>query len=70
MQPFGRAHLGAIGDGINMAARLLAHACASEIVVSNGFYQGLSQDAQSDLAETAPIDARNIGRIKAWKLTL
>lgn len=70
MQPFGRAHLGAIGDGINMAARLLAHACASEIVVSNGFYQGLSQDAQSDFAETAPIDARNIGRIKAWKLKL
>ncbi|HSE98589.1 MAG TPA: adenylate/guanylate cyclase domain-containing protein, partial [Blastocatellia bacterium] len=67
MQPFGRAHIGAIGDGINMAARLLAQAGPSEIVVSNGFYQGLSQTSQADFEESPPIDARNIGRIKAWR---
>jgi adenylate cyclase len=69
LRPFSRTHVGAIGDCINMAARLMAVAGPSEIVVSNSFYQGLDEDSQADFETVEPVEAKNVGRIKAWKIT-
>jgi class 3 adenylate cyclase len=68
LRPFGRAHLGAVSDGINMAARLLTQAGLSEIVVCNAFYQGLDAALQEPFQDIGAIDARNLGRIRAWKM--
>jgi class 3 adenylate cyclase len=70
LRPFGRAHMGAIGDCINMAARLCSVAGPSEVVVSNTFFQQLALPAQARFTELEPVDARNVGRIRAWKLRL
>ena len=67
LRPFGRAHLGAVSDEINMAARLLSKAGPGEIVASNAFHQALSEDSQSLFAVIDPVEAHNVGRIKAWK---
>ncbi|MEI7729682.1 MAG: adenylate/guanylate cyclase domain-containing protein [Verrucomicrobiota bacterium] len=67
LQPFGRAHIGAVSDAINMANRLLAKAGSSEIVVSNTFIRGLDEKSQTQFREIDPVDARNLGTIRAWK---
>ena len=69
-RPFSRTHLGFIGDCINVAARLMNHAPVDEIIVSNGFYQRLSESARGDLRHHEPVEAKNAGRIKAWKATV
>ncbi len=70
LRPFSRMHMGAIGDPINVAARLLAAAGPSEIVVSNSFYHELDEESQPAFQETEPLEARNVGRIRAWRLCL
>ena len=65
---FGRAHLGAISDAMNLGSRLVAHASPGEIVISNSCYWSLSEGAQERFEEAEPIDARNIGRVKAWSM--
>lgn len=70
LQPFGRAQMGVIGDPINMAARLMASAGPNEIVVSNAYLRELDEDIAGDFKEIEPLDAHNIGKIRAWKLTL
>jgi adenylate cyclase len=70
LRPFSRTHVGAIGDCINVAARLMSAAAASETVVSTAFYQRLSEDedVQARFHGTEPLEAHNVGRIKASKL--
>jgi class 3 adenylate cyclase len=67
LQPLSRTHVGAIGDAIHVATKLLAHAGPSEIVVSNSFYQGLAEAARAGFQQTEAQDARTGGGIKAWK---
>jgi class 3 adenylate cyclase len=69
LRPFGRTHVGAVGDCINVAARLMAAAGPGEIAVSNSFLQSLDEAAQVKFQEMEPLEARNVGRIKAWKLS-
>ena len=69
LRPFSRLHIGAIGDCINVASRLLSLAGPGEVVLSNAFHQQLDERHQARCAEIEPIDARNVGRIRAWKLT-
>lgn len=68
LRPFSRTHIGAIGDCINMAARLMATAGPREVIVSNSFYQSLDEEKRAGFEMVEPVDARNVGRIKAWKL--
>lgn len=70
LRPFSRTHMGAIADSINTAARLSSAAAPDEIVVSNALFQTLPTHAQSDFREMPPVEAKNIGRIRAWKLDL
>jgi class 3 adenylate cyclase len=53
-----------------MAARLLAHAGPNEVVISNTYYQALDEQSQSDFQEIGAVEARNVRKIKAWKLGL
>lgn len=69
LRPFSRAHIGFIGDCINVAARLMSHATADEIIVSNSFYQRLPEAIRATFREQEPIEAKNVGRIRAWKAT-
>ncbi len=70
LRPYGRTHVGAVGDCINVAARLMSAAGSSEVVASNSFLQALDHPARSKFNEIEPVEARNVGRIKAWKLSL
>lgn len=70
LRPFSRAHMGAIADSINTAARLSSAAAPDEIVVSNSLFQRFNEESQAEFQTMEPIEARNIGRIRAWKLTL
>jgi len=67
-RPFCRSHVGIVGDAVNVAARLLARAATNEIVVSNTYFQTLSDRTQATFAELEPLEAKNVGLIKAWKL--
>ena len=68
LRPFSRTHIGAIGDCINVAARLMTIAGPGEIVASNAFYQTLGEEEQACFEGVEPVEARNVGWIKAWKL--
>jgi len=50
-------HIGAIGDCINVASRLLTLAGPSEVVMSNAFHQSLSEPAQARCSEIEPVEA-------------
>ena len=65
---FGRAHLGAISDAMNLGSRLVSRAQPGEIVVSNSFYWSLNERNQDIFEEMDPFEARNIGRVKAWRM--
>lgn len=66
LRPFSRTHLSAIGDAINVAARLSSVAQSGEIVVSNLVHRELSPGMQASLHLTEGIAAKNVGMIKAW----
>jgi adenylate cyclase len=66
LRPFSRTYIGAVGDVINMAARLSSSAEPGQIVVSNLIYRALSGEVQKRLRETEPVEAKNVGIIKAW----
>ena len=68
LRPLSRTHIGGVADAINLAARLNGMAECDEIVVSNVLYQRLPHTAQQGFRELEPIDARNIGRVRAWKM--
>jgi class 3 adenylate cyclase len=67
-RPFSRSHVGIVGDAVNVAARLLAQAATHEIVVSNTYFQTLPDREQAAFQELEPLEAKNVGLIKAWKL--
>jgi adenylate cyclase len=66
LRPFSRTYIGAVGDAINLAARLSAHAEPGQIVVSNLIHRHLSLAAQRMLRESEPVQAKNVGLIRAW----
>ena len=55
---------------INLAARLNTVAGCDEIVVSNTLYQRLPDPLRAEFQDLPPVEAKNIGRIHAWKLDL
>jgi adenylate cyclase len=70
LRPFCQTHIGVVGDAINVAARLMAQASPSELVASNTYFQLLADEDQRQFEERDPIDAKNVGRIKAWRLQI
>ena len=68
LRPLSRTHMGVIGDSINLADRLNTAAGCDEIVVSNTIYPRLPDSLRTEFQEVPPVEAKNIGRIRAWKL--
>src|SRR5262245_6111572 len=69
LRPFSRTHMGALADAMNLCARLNAVAGPGEIVVSNLLQQALPDAERAAATELDPVDAKNIGRVKAWRLS-
>lgn len=69
LRPYSRTHIGFIGDALNIAARLMAEAKGDEAILSNGVYRLLDDDDRDGLVELEPVEAKNVGRITAWKMT-
>jgi len=67
LRAFSRSYVGVIADSVNMASRLASVAKPHEIVVSNAFYQRLPHASQKGFSEMAPVDAKNMGLLRAWK---
>ncbi len=67
LRPFSRTTMGAIGECINVAARLTAEAGPHEMVISNALYRRLPESLQQSLIEADAVEARNIGRIQGWR---
>jgi class 3 adenylate cyclase len=68
LRAFSTAHHGFIGDAMNMTARLMAAAGPGEVLVSNGFYQALPASDRAAFAPMDPVDCRNVGLIRCWRL--
>ena len=68
LRPLSRTHMGVVGDSINLAARLNSVAGCDELVVSNTFYQHLPEPLRAKFEELPPVDVKNLGRVRAWKL--
>ena len=67
VRPFSRINMGLVGDSINVAARLTASAGSGEVVVSNTLYRQLDPQTVGGFQEMPPIEAKNVGRIRAWR---
>lgn len=68
LRPFSRTRISAFGDPINMSARLSSAVGGGQIAISNSFYHKLTQAEQVEFQAMDALDARNVGRIKGWKL--
>jgi class 3 adenylate cyclase len=68
LRPFSRAHIGAVAEAMNLAARLVDVSGPGEIVISNTLYQALPGAEQAAFVDLDPLEAKNIGRVRAWKL--
>jgi len=68
LRPFSRTHMGAVAQAMNLAARLTSVAGPGEIVVSNLLHQALPDPGRFAFTELEPVEAKNIGRVRAWKL--
>jgi class 3 adenylate cyclase len=68
LAPFSRAHVGVVGDAINLAARLCGVAHTHEIVVSNSLFGRLTDRAREGFLAMEPVEAKNLGPVRAWKL--
>lgn len=68
-RPFSRTHVGFIGEPLNLAARLMGEAKASEIIATNTFYSSLDAEMRGLFEEVGAIDAKNVGRIQGWRTT-
>jgi class 3 adenylate cyclase len=67
LRSYSHSHMGLVADAVNMAARLSAAAQPGDIVVSNAFYQRLGKASRIHFVETDPIEAKNVGRLCAWR---
>jgi hypothetical protein len=64
LRPFSRTHLDAIGEMLNIGARLTDIAGSNEIVVSNAYYQNLQHRERTGFEAIGPVEARNIAEFE------
>jgi len=64
-----RAELGVLGDPINIAARLVAHAAAGEVLLSESVYAGLAQTVCADLLGRSAVRGRE-GELNIYRVAV
>lgn len=69
-RPLNPARVAAIGDAINLGARLRGSAASHEVLVSNTLYQALPPEVRGTFREAPPVEGRNLGLLSAWSLDL
>jgi class 3 adenylate cyclase len=57
-----------VAEAINLAARLIDISGPGEIVISNSLYHALPGAEQAAFVGLDPVEAKNMGRVRAWKL--
>lgn len=67
LRPYSTAHFGFVGDGLNIAARLMGAASCGQIVASNTFFNRLAADERARFAAVDALEAKNIGMISCWR---
>ena len=65
-RPFSRTHMAQFGDAINMAARLMSATGPANRDEQLALSQA-GDDMNIPFYEQEPLEAKNVGRIKAWK---
>ncbi len=68
MHPFASTPVGAIGDPINVAARLCTAAGPDQLLISNTLHRRLPIAEQHRFIELEPVEGKNVGRLKTWRL--
>ena len=68
VRPFSRAHMGLVGDPINLAARLTSAAASGDVVVSNTLYRRLDGATVGRFQEMPLVEGKNVGVIRAWRM--
>jgi class 3 adenylate cyclase len=68
-RPFDSGHIGAFGDCLNIASRLMHTAGPDEIVVSNVLRQALP-DEDFAYEERQMLEIKNFGQVASWRLIL
>ncbi|MCA9661152.1 MAG: adenylate/guanylate cyclase domain-containing protein [Myxococcales bacterium] len=67
LRPYSTAHHGFVGDGLNIAARLMSAASCGQIVCSNTFFNRLPAAERAHFAAVDALEAKNIGMISCWR---
>lgn len=67
LRPYSPGDFGVFGDTINMSARLCTAADSGDIVISNTVRNKLPANHQKDCEKLEPLEAKNMGRIFAWR---
>lgn len=67
LRPYSPGEFGVFGDTINMAARLCSAAESGDVIVSNTVRNKLPAGIQKYCERLEPLEAKNMGRIFAWR---
>jgi adenylate cyclase len=68
--PFSRTYMGAVGDPINMTARLQRDTRTSEVLITNTLYHQLDPETEGNFDEVGVVEAKNVGTLRAWRMNL
>lgn len=67
-RPFSSTQVGFLGEGINLAARLMGKSGPGEVVCSNLLYERLPPHLADQFVEEEPAEAKNMGKFQCWRL--
>ncbi len=64
-----RSELGVLGDAVNVAARLVAHAGPGEVLMTGAVYHAMANMVQSELTTQSAVRGRS-GRLEIYRMSL
>ena len=64
-----RSELGVLGDSVNVAARLVMHAGAGEVLMTGTVYRAVAEMLQSELTTQSTVRGRS-GSLEIYRMSL